>query len=94
MEAKEVIARDSRGRPLKRLMLEIQGDKGFICHPTTREDCANGRAYPVGFPLVDLFCFDERIFSRLESAVRRRDKRAIASIWAEAQPVVQNIASD
>jgi hypothetical protein len=75
-------------------MLEIEAGKGFVCHPATREECEGGRAYPVGFPLADLFCFDERIFSRLESALRRRDKRAVASIWAEAQPVAQNTASD
>jgi hypothetical protein len=68
-------------------MLEIQDGKGFICHPATYQDCKSGKAYPVGFPLGDLFVFDDRIFTRLESAIRRGDKRTISNIWTEAQPV-------
>lgn len=87
MELIEVIARDHRGRPLRRLMLEVAAGKGFICHPDTYEDCRKGAAYPVGFPLSDLFIFDEQLFARLESAFRRKDNRSLKSIWGEAKPV-------
>jgi hypothetical protein len=86
MEVQLVIARAYRNRPLKRLLLETVNDRGFICHPDTLEDYKNGNSYPVGFPLIDLFHFNEQLFARLESAFRRRDKRAIANIWTECRP--------
>jgi len=68
-------------------MLEAGSDKGFICRPDTYDACIQGAAYPVGFPISDLFWFEPSLFARLESAVRRRDKRASQSIWAEAKAV-------
>jgi hypothetical protein len=83
MEAQVVMVRAFGNRPLKRLLLETTNDKGFICHPDTLEDCKTGNSYPIGFPLIDVFHFDEQLFARLESAFRRRDKRGIANIWTE-----------
>ena len=92
MEPRLVLARAFKDRPLKRLLLEVDLGKGFICSPATYEDCCNGQAHPVGFPVGDLYEFDESLFSRLESAARRRDKR-ILEIWADAKPLIEREAS-
>jgi hypothetical protein len=89
MEPEKVIVRAFGGKPLERLVVERRELKVFICHPETYDACQRGEAFPVGFPRHDVFLFDERLFSRLKSALRRGDGN-ISNIWAECQPLIEN----
>jgi hypothetical protein len=93
MKGASVLVRAFGGVPLAR---KVWGEGQRVIYITDDEGfkrLAAGRAIvsPVGFPKEDVFQFDDRLFRRLESAVKRRDTRNLPGIWSEAKPYKSDV---
>ena len=49
MKEKFVVARDFRGKPMKRAALEVGNGLVYLAHPDRLEAIAQGKSSPVGF---------------------------------------------
>lgn len=90
MRGQTVIVRAFRGVPLARKIWDVGERVIYLTNEEGLEKLTSGRSAPppLGFPVEDIFRFDERLYKRLESAHKRRD-RNLAGIWSEAKPYIE-----
>lgn len=60
-----VLARAWGGEPLQRLAIEEGQGVVYIAHPAYADAIEAGEAEPAGFPVEDIFEFDEAVFAVL-----------------------------
>jgi hypothetical protein len=84
-----VLVRAYGDQPLERVVWDTGKGKVYISRPDLIEQCERQEAWPIGFPIEDVFAFDSTLYKRLESAMRRNDKRQLAGIWSEAKPYLE-----
>jgi hypothetical protein len=91
MRGQTVIARAFQGVPLARRVWDIGERVIYLTNDEGLEKLASGHSAPppIGFPVEDVFRFDEALFKRLESAMRRQEKAQLARIWSDAKPYIE-----
>lgn len=60
-----VIAKTSRGEPLKRILFEAGERVMYLANPERIAAVKAGETEPVGFPREDVFVFDDEIYAVL-----------------------------
>lgn len=78
-ELPEVMVRGFGGEPTKLLMGEKRGSRHV-------EVFSLARSASIGFPIVDVFAFDQGLFDQLSDAYQRGDKSALGELWKSAAP--------
>ena len=77
-----VIARAFRGEPLKRAVVGAGGTVIYLANPEVLDLVESEELPAVGFPLEDVFVFDQSVFSALESEWRERG-RTSGDLWGQ-----------
>ena len=91
MRGESIIVRAFGGAPLARKVWDVGERVVYITDEQGLKRLTSGRDAPppLGFPKEDVFRFDERLYRRLESAIKRKDKRNLPGIWSEAKPYIE-----
>lgn len=81
MVMREVIVRSHDGEPLKRVAVRAESGLVYVVNPALLPQFTAGTTHAVGFPAVDVYEFEERLFNRLhehwETGVVRKDWAAM-----------------
>jgi hypothetical protein len=66
MKRKVVIVRDIDERPLKRVLCGLTSRMAYVANPASLSRIDSGETFPVGFPIGDVFEFDETAFNEIK----------------------------
>ena len=88
MRGENIIVRAFKDEPLARRVWGVGERVIYITDDEGLRRLSSGRSTPppIGFPKEDVFKFDERLYRRLASAIKRRDRLNLKGIWSEAKP--------
>jgi hypothetical protein len=81
----EVVARADRGKPVRRLALETGKRVVYLANPERIDAVEAGESYPIGFPMEDVFEFDEAVFAILVEQWARQ-RATDPAIWRKLKP--------
>ena len=81
--AKRVLVRAYGDEPLERVLIEARGRVAFVANPASVTRIATGESSPVGFPLSDVFSFDEKHYCQLRSEW----SQGKTSGWSHCRPL-------
>jgi hypothetical protein len=62
-----VLAKASRGEPLKRMFMGVGERVFYLAHPERIAAVEAGETDPIGFPQEDVFEFEERLYTTLRA---------------------------
>ncbi len=65
MQTKIVLVRDADERPLKRVLCGVTNRLAYVANPASLSRIDSGETFPVGFPIGDVFEFDETVFNEI-----------------------------
>jgi len=78
-----VIVRAASGQPLRRVVIESRNGLVYVANPALLDRVKNGASHPVGFPVMDVFAFDEDVYASLE-AVWQTNGATVIDDWRNA----------
>jgi hypothetical protein len=76
----KVIARADRGEPLERIAMETGTEVVYLANPARIDAVMAGDSRPIGFPIEDVFEFDEGMFATLAEQWARQ-RATDPAIW-------------
>jgi hypothetical protein len=80
-----VLAKASRGEPIKRILIDVGERVFYLANPERIDAVRCGESNAVGFPMEDVYEFDEGVFSTLvEQWARQRETDP--AIWRKLKP--------
>jgi hypothetical protein len=85
MRTETVLVRADRGKPLKRLLMDVDNGLAYLANPSRIEAIRAGKSDPVGFPLEDVFIFDGGVLADLEGEWGRCGRTDPAT-WGRLSP--------
>ncbi|MGI9107676.1 MAG: hypothetical protein ACR2G4_15670 [Pyrinomonadaceae bacterium] len=91
MQGEDILIRAFRGVPLTRKVWDIGERVVYATDAKGLERLSAGLSAPppIGFPKEDVFKFDERLYKRLQGAIKRHDTLNLSGIWSEAKPYLE-----
>lgn len=79
------IVRAFRGKPLRRIVVGAHNGIAYILKPSFVELPSRDRRSGVGFPLNDVFRYDDALMDKLSSSFEAGDEDALNELWDSAQ---------
>lgn len=81
----KLLIRASKGKPLIRIFIEARKALVYAANPERIKEVQAGDSFPVGFPLEDVFEYDEALYGELLAEWKTQGKTR-ASAWEAARP--------
>jgi hypothetical protein len=88
LEYPSVLARAYRGEPLRRVVVEHTDRAAFLVSPNSLAAFVAGEIGSAGFPIEDVFEFDDALYQRLREQWER-ESRTDEMLWRSARPYAE-----
>jgi hypothetical protein len=86
MDRVTVIARGYGGKPLARVLCDVQKGKAYLANPEVMDRVRRGESGPIGFPLEDVYEFDAAVLGDLMEQWRRNETTD-PNTWSRLHPL-------
>jgi hypothetical protein len=87
-----VLVRAYEWKPLERKVWSIGKTTIMLSNPVLFESIEAGKAWPMGFPIEDVFQFDEGLYKQLIKAYERGAGEKLIKLWAKGTPYLESLA--
>jgi hypothetical protein len=84
MKGQLVVVRAFGGEPA---LVSLIGSDSTTCYVTAPK--GGESLIPIGFPIADVFEFEEKLFRDLATAYGRGDKAELGALWGSARPFAE-----